>query len=78
MLVGTGGRTRTDMRFNPRKILSLVRLPISPHRRAVDRDLQLPEVHATKKVFGQASLETARPQMIFHNHMNAWLLDWSI
>lgn len=27
-----GGRTRTDMGSEPRQILSLVRIPISPHR----------------------------------------------
>src|SRR5687767_14491656 len=30
---GAGGRTRTDMRSEPRQILSLVRIPISPLRR---------------------------------------------
>ena len=29
---GAGGRTRTDMRSEPRQILSLVRIPISPLR----------------------------------------------
>ena len=32
-LAGAGGRTRTDMRSEPRQILSLVRIPISPLRR---------------------------------------------
>ena len=40
---GTGGRTRTDMRFNPRKILSLVRLPISPHRQGWSREIEFRE-----------------------------------
>ena len=33
ILCGAGGRTRTDMRSEPRQILSLVRIPISPLRR---------------------------------------------
>ena len=33
---GAGGRTRTDMRSEPRQILSLVRIPISPLR--LERD----------------------------------------
>ena len=32
-IAGAGGRTRTDMRSEPRQILSLVRIPISPLRR---------------------------------------------
>jgi hypothetical protein len=34
--LGAGGRTRTDMRSEPRQILSLVRIPISPLRRPKD------------------------------------------
>gem|GEM_PF-3846739 len=35
LIAGTGGRTRTDTGFPPLRILSPVRLPISPPRHGI-------------------------------------------